>query len=175
MKLQFRNTISQKILTCEQIKGEGNRFVEVVLVDDSTGNIIVDGPEASATVQIVVLKGEADEAFDGDDWTVEEFDEHIVPEMEGKKPLLAGNVRLRLERGVAVLDNIKFRHHAIKVMPPLCRIGARIVDKFDGVRIKEAKTGFFKVRDFRNKCKSYLFLSDHYVVFLLLVDDVSEN
>ncbi|KAI3454544.1 hypothetical protein Pfo_011207 [Paulownia fortunei] len=150
MKLHFRNRISKTILTGEEIKGEGNTSIEVALVDDSTGNIVDVGPEASAGVEIVLLKGEPD-ASEGDDWSVEEFDENIVQEMEGKKPLLAGNIALKLQRGIGVLENIKFRHHATKKKPSVFRLGARVVDTFDGDRIKEAKTESFTIKDFRNK------------------------
>ncbi|KAK4437168.1 Calmodulin-binding protein 60 D [Sesamum alatum] len=150
MKLELRNRISGIILTGEEIKGEGDTCIEVVIVDESTGNVVDVGPEASANVGIVLLKGEPD-ASEGDDWPIQEFNENIVQEMEGKKPLLAGNVLLQLQRGIGFLENIKLRHHASKIRPPVFRLGARVVDTFDGARVKEAKTESFTVKDFRNK------------------------
>ncbi|KAL0440849.1 UNVERIFIED_CONTAM: hypothetical protein Sradi_0023800 [Sesamum radiatum] len=149
MKLEFRNRISEVILTGEEIKGEGDTSIEVVIVDESTGNVVDVGPEASANVGIVLLKGEPD-ALAGDDWTVQEYNQNIVQEIEGKQPLLAGNVLLKLQRGVGFLENIKLRHHASKIRPPVFRLCAR-VDTFDGDHIKEAKTESFTVKDFRNK------------------------
>ncbi|KAL0342793.1 UNVERIFIED_CONTAM: hypothetical protein Scaly_1941900 [Sesamum calycinum] len=150
MKLEFRNRISEVILTGEEIKGEGDTSIEVVIVDESTGNVVDVGPEASANVGIVLLKGEPD-ALAGDDWTVQEYNQNIVQEIEGKQPLLAGNVLLKLQRGVGFLENIKLRHHASKIRPPVFRLCARVVDTFNGDHIKEAKTESFTVKDFRNK------------------------
>ncbi|KAG8378997.1 hypothetical protein BUALT_Bualt07G0042500 [Buddleja alternifolia] len=90
MKLVFRNGISRTILTSEEIKGEDNASIEVALVD-SMENIVNVEPESSSNVELVLVKREFD-APEAEDWTVEEFDENIVPEMEGKMPLLAGNI-----------------------------------------------------------------------------------
>ncbi|KAL2243991.1 UNVERIFIED_CONTAM: Calmodulin-binding protein 60 C, partial [Sesamum indicum] len=150
MKLEFRNRISEVILTGEEIKGEGDTSIEVVIVDESSGHVVDVGPEASANVGIVLLKGEPD-ALAGDAWTVQEYNENIVQEIEGKQPLLAGKVLLKLQKGIGFLENIKLRHHASKIRPPVFRLGARVVDTFDESRIKEAKTVSFTVKDFRNK------------------------
>ncbi|KAG8378994.1 hypothetical protein BUALT_Bualt07G0042200 [Buddleja alternifolia] len=149
MKLVFRNGISRTILTGEEIKGENNASIEVALID-SMGNVVNVEPESSKIVEIVLVKGEFD-APEGEDWTVEEFDENIVPEMEGKKSLLAGNVRVTLLQGVGILDSIKLRHHTCKKESRMFRLGARVVDTFDRARVKEAMTEFFTVKDFRNK------------------------
>ncbi|KAG8378998.1 hypothetical protein BUALT_Bualt07G0042600 [Buddleja alternifolia] len=150
MKLVLENGICQTILTGEEIKGEDDASIKVALVDDSTGNIVNDERESSMNVELVLVKGEFD-ASEGDDWTIEAFEENIVPEMGGKKPLLAGKVRVKLQRGVGVLDNIKLRHHTSKIRPSKFRLGARVVDTFDRARVKEAMTEFFTVKDFRNK------------------------
>ncbi|XP_020548359.1 calmodulin-binding protein 60 A-like isoform X1 [Sesamum indicum] len=150
LRLEFRHKISQPILTGEEIKGDGNTFIEVALID-AKGNVVDTDPEASVDVEIVVLNGKAD-SWRADDSTVGEFKDKIVQEMEGKKPFLAGNVCLKLQRGVAVLNNVKFRNHTIKMKPPLFRLGARVVDKiFDGVHVKEAETESFTVEGYRKK------------------------
>ncbi|KAL3818648.1 hypothetical protein ACJIZ3_004553 [Penstemon smallii] len=149
MKLQFRNGISRIILTGEEIKGEEHTCIEVALIDDTTGNVIDVGPESSANIEIVVLRGEF-AASEDDDWTAENFNENIV-RVEGKMPILAGNVILKLQRGTCLLENIKFRHHTSKMKPPVFRLGARFVRIIDGVPVKEAKTESFTVKDYRNK------------------------
>ncbi|KAL3628688.1 hypothetical protein CASFOL_027734 [Castilleja foliolosa] len=143
LTLQFKNKVSQEILTGEEIKGESNTSIELNLVDDSTGNVVDSEPQASAIVEIVLLKGESE--------SVSDFKENIIPEIEGKKPLLAGKVRLKLQGGVGYVENVKLRHHTSKIKPSIFRLGARIVGEFDGVRINEAKTESFIVKDFRNK------------------------
>ncbi|PIN25952.1 hypothetical protein CDL12_01288 [Handroanthus impetiginosus] len=150
MKLQFKNGISQVILTGEEIKGQGKNPLELVLVDESTGNIVDVGLVSSATVEILLLKGESN-ASEGDNWSVEQFNEIIVRETEQKKPLLAGKQRIKLQNGIGFLENINFRHHATKMRPSVFKLGARVVNTFDRVRVKEAKTESFIVKDFRNK------------------------
>ncbi|KAL2482465.1 calmodulin-binding protein 60 A [Forsythia ovata] len=145
-KLEFRNKISETILTGEEIKGEGNTCLEVALTDNNTGHVVVTGPQSSASVEIVVLKREFD-ACEGDT----EFDNNIVGEVEGKNALLAGDVRVNLCRGIGVLQTIKFKHNTTKLNPPVFRLGARVVDSFEGTRVKEAKTENFTVKDFRSK------------------------
>ncbi|KAL2482554.1 calmodulin-binding protein 60 A [Forsythia ovata] len=145
-KLEFRNKISETILTGEEIKGEGNTCLEVALIDNNTGHVVDTGPQSSASVEIVVLKGEFD-ACEGDT----EFDDNIVGEVEGKNALLAGNVSVKLRRGIGVLQTIKFKHNTTKLNSPVFRLGARVVDSFEGTRVKEAKTEIFTVKDFRRK------------------------
>ncbi|PIN01909.1 hypothetical protein CDL12_25580 [Handroanthus impetiginosus] len=167
MKLQFKSRISQKILTGEEIKGEDKSPLELALVDEPTGNIVDGGPESSATVEILLLKG-VPNASEGGDWTAEQFNQNIV--REAKKPLFAENEPVKLENGIGFLKNIKFRHHAIKMKPSEFRLGARVVNTFDGVHIKEAKTESFVVKDFRNKCESifYVFAPSFYYSKLLV-------
>ncbi|KAL8465313.1 hypothetical protein ACS0TY_034715 [Phlomoides rotata] len=141
MKLKFTNKISDEVLTSEEIKGEGGAHLEVALVDGPSEKTVDVGPEASARVEIVLLKGEPD----ADD---EEFHQSIIPETQGKKPLLDGDVAIRLERGVGVVQNVKLRNHAIEIRPSVFKLGATVVDAF---RVKEAKTESFNVKDFRKK------------------------
>lgn len=143
MELLFLNKISQPIPTGDEIKGIDNTCVEVALVDSTTRVIVDVGPVSSSSVEIVALEDGAE------DLTAGEFDEKIV-KVEGKLPLLEGNV-CKLEGGRGVLKNVKFRHHATDVKPPMFRLGARIVEKFDGIIVKEAMTESFEVKSYRNK------------------------
>ncbi|XP_047968223.1 calmodulin-binding protein 60 C-like isoform X2 [Salvia hispanica] len=136
MKLEFRNRIARMILTREEIKGEGDVPIEVALVDDVTGDVVVDEPEASAKVEFYLLN-------------VSGAEESIVPPEEGKKAILAGNEPLQLHRGVAKINNLKIRNKATKIKPPVFKLGARVVGA--SVRVKEAKTEAFTLKDFRIK------------------------
>ncbi|KAL1566225.1 calmodulin-binding protein 60 A-like isoform X1 [Salvia divinorum] len=133
MRLEFRNGIAREILTGEEIRGEGDVPIEVALVDDVTGDVVVDEPEASAKIELYLLNAE----------------ELVVPQEEGKRPVLAGSVSLHLHRGVAVVANIKIRHCAATIKPPVFRLGARVVGA--SARVKEAKTEAFALKDFRIK------------------------
>ncbi|KAL3634046.1 hypothetical protein CASFOL_021100 [Castilleja foliolosa] len=70
------NKVSREILTGEEIKGESNTSIELNLVDDSAGNFLDTGPQASGSIKIVLLNGESD------DDSVSEFKENIVREVE---------------------------------------------------------------------------------------------
>ncbi|KAL1541528.1 calmodulin-binding protein 60 C-like isoform X1 [Salvia divinorum] len=148
MKLELRKRIARNILTGEEIKGEGDVPIEVALVDDVTGDVVVDEPKASAKVEFFLLKAKSD-ASEADDCTAEEFNASIVPQVAGKMPILAGNAFLQLQRGVAVAKNIWIRHHASEIKSPNFKLGARVVGA--SARIKEAKTDAFTLKNYRIK------------------------
>lgn len=152
LKLMFLSEVSVPVLTGKEIKGEGGNAIELVLVDDNTGEIVESGPEASAKVEIVVLRGEFGDD-DGGNWTVEEFGSNVVREREGKKPLLAETVHVRLNKGIGSVDKIKFSHSAIYMKMGMFRLGARFVDTFNSIQVKEARTESFTVKDGRQQCK----------------------
>ncbi|KAG5618310.1 hypothetical protein H5410_018134 [Solanum commersonii] len=150
LKLMFRSEVSVPVLTGKEIKGEGGNAIELVLVDDNTGKIVESGPEASAKVEIVVLRGEFGDD-DGGNWTVDEFDSNVLREREGKKPLLAETVHVRLNKGIGSVDKIKFSHSKFYMKMGMFRLGARIVDTFNSIQVKEARTESFTVKDGRQQ------------------------
>ncbi|KAG5536822.1 hypothetical protein RHGRI_024302 [Rhododendron griersonianum] len=146
LQLEFKDKLSLPLVTNQTIKGEGNIPFRVALVDVTTKQVVTLGPEASAEVEIVVVKGD----FDGDNWTVEEFNKKIVREMEGKKSLLTGNAHLNLEAGVGVVRKISFTHNKHWMKKISFRLGAKVVDSFNGARVREAVTEPFVLKDYRN-------------------------
>lgn len=144
-------------------------MLQVALVDCFTGQIVKSGPESSAKVEIVVLEGDFD-SEEGDNWTVEEFKNNIVREREGKKPLLTGDPVLNLKDGEGSAGDISFTDNSSWTRSRRFRLGARLVDNFDGTRVKEAKTESFIVRDHRGECECFLSKSDfvNIVLFLML-------
>ncbi|KAI8543599.1 hypothetical protein RHMOL_Rhmol08G0230900 [Rhododendron molle] len=142
LELKFLDKLSQPVRTSQMIKGEGNTPFRVALVDVDTKHVVT---EASAKVEIVVVDGD----FDGEHWTVEEFNKKIVREMEGKKSLLTGNVHLNLEAGVGVICKISFTHNSCWMKACKLRLGAKVVDSFNGARVREAVTEPFVLTDYR--------------------------
>ena len=125
------------------------------MVDAHTAQLVTSGPESSGKVEIVVLEGD----FDGDEhenWTTEEFKNNIVREREGKKPLLTGDAFVNLEDGTGVVGEISFTDNSSWTRSRRFRLGVRFVDNIEGVRVREAKTESFIVRDHRGECE-YLF------------------
>ncbi|KAF7136001.1 hypothetical protein RHSIM_Rhsim08G0168600 [Rhododendron simsii] len=142
LQLKFLDKLSQPVRTNQMIKGEGNTPFRVALVDVDTKHVVT---EASAKVEIVVVDGD----FDGEHWTVEEFNQKIVREWEGKKSLLTGNVHLNLESGVGFIREISFTHNKRWMKVCKLRLGAKVVDSFIGARIREAVTEPFVLKDYR--------------------------
>ena len=155
LKLRFISNPSLPVFTGARIEGEELPNIQVALVDCVTGQIVKSGPESLAKVEVVVLEGD----FDGDEadnWTTEEFKNNIVREREGKKPLLTGDAVLYLKDGVGLVGEISFTDNSSWTRSRRFRLGARVLDNFDGIQIQEAKTESFIVRDHRGECKCIL-------------------
>ncbi|XP_057474610.1 calmodulin-binding protein 60 A-like [Actinidia eriantha] len=150
LQLQFLPKISLPVFTGTRIEGEDCNSLKVALVDVLTGEVVYSGPESLAKVEIVVLEGD----FDGDEggnWTLDEFKNNIVREREGKKPLLTGDAFLNLKDGIGLVGEISFTDNSSWTRSRKFRLGARVVDNFDGIRIREATTESFIVRDHRGE------------------------
>lgn len=178
LKLQFLKNVSVPVFTNEEIQGEGPSSIEVALVDNLNEKVVDYGPEACAKVEIVALEGDSSGCAEGDDLTSEEFNRNIVREREGtyskgkknrkkegKKPLLDGDVHLHLNKGLGVVGKVKFRQYSRWMKNHKFKLGARVLDSFSGVRIQEAVTKPFIVRDRRIKCKPFSSSSDNLIFF----------
>ncbi|XP_061338604.1 calmodulin-binding protein 60 A isoform X2 [Gastrolobium bilobum] len=149
LQLQFDNNISLPVFTGARIEGEDGSNLRISLVDAQTAKIVTTGSESLAKVEIVVLEGDFEE--ESDIWTPDEFRSNIVREREGKKPLLTGDVILYLKDGIGMVSEISYTDNSSWTRSRRFRLGARVVDNFDGIRIREAKTESFIVRDHRGE------------------------
>ncbi|KAH6758370.1 hypothetical protein C2S51_018605 [Perilla frutescens var. frutescens] len=150
LQLQFSNAISLPVFTGTRIEGEGVTNMEVALVDVLTGQVVSSGPGSSAKVEIVVLEGDFD-GDEGDNWTLEEFANNVVREREGKKPLLTGDVILTLSSGIGSIGDVSFTDNSSWTRSRKFRLGARLVDDIGSLRIREARSDPFVVRDHRGE------------------------
>ncbi|XP_071903827.1 calmodulin-binding protein 60 A isoform X3 [Coffea arabica] len=94
----------------------------------------------------VALKGDDK----GDAWTAEQFQSKIARDRRGKQSVLAGNLQLELNKGIVSLSDVMFKSSQ-HYNGGTFKLGAWVVDTFDGSRVKEAKTNSFKVHDYRIK------------------------
>ncbi|XP_051133041.1 calmodulin-binding protein 60 A [Andrographis paniculata] len=150
LQLQFVNALSLPVFTGTRIEGEGSSPIEVALVDDLSREVISCSPLSSARIEIVALEGD----FNGDDeenWTLDEFASNIVREREGKKPLLTGDLILTLKDGIGLLGDLSFTDNSSWTRSRKFRLGARMIDDVEGVRIREAISKAFVVRDHRGE------------------------
>ncbi|CAA2983639.1 calmodulin-binding protein 60 A-like isoform X2 [Olea europaea var. sylvestris] len=151
LELKFLDKLSDSILTGKEFKGKEGNLIRVSLVDIVTGDPFLSGPEASAKVEILILKaGPNDNAHNEN---LKDFNNSIIRENEKTKPHFPKPVYVYLEKGIGVLSNVKLGHDARWMKSCKCRLGARVVDKFDGSTVKEAWTESFMVLD--SRCKLY--------------------
>ncbi|KAK8965509.1 hypothetical protein KSP40_PGU000971 [Platanthera guangdongensis] len=153
LQLQFLNKLSLPVFTGTRIDGEDSSCISVVLVDSLTGERITSGPESTLKAEMVVLEGD----FEGNElgnWTFDEFKSNIVKERDGKRSLLTGDIFLDLIEGIGVVGELSFTDNSSWTRSRKFRLGARIVDgHFNGVRVKEARTEAFMVKDHRGECE----------------------
>jgi hypothetical protein len=150
LQLKFLNNLSLPVFTSARIEGDEGQAIRVGLIDPSTGQIFSSGPASSAKLEVFVVEGDFNSVSD---WTDEDIRNNIVREREGKKPLLNGNVFAVLNDGIGVMDEISFTDNSSWTRSRKFRLGVRIVDQFDYVKIREAITESFVVRDHRGECK----------------------
>lgn len=156
MQLQFRSKLSLPLYTGGKVEGEQGTAIHIVLVDANTGDLVTSGPESSVKLDVVVLEGDFN-TEDDDNWTQETFESHIVRERDGKRPLLTGDLQVSLKEGVGSLGELTFTDNSSWIRSRKFRLGLKVNSVFcEGIRIREAKTDAFTVKDHRGECKLVL-------------------
>ncbi|KAG0468668.1 hypothetical protein HPP92_017996 [Vanilla planifolia] len=153
LQLQFRSRLSLPIFTGGKVEGEQGAAIHVVLIDANNGHVVTSGPESSAKLDVLVLEGDFNNEED-EIWTEEEFQSHIVKEREGRRPLVTGDLQVTLKEGVGTLGEIMFTDNSSWIRSRKFRLGLRIASSYSEgiqIRIREAKTEAFTVKDHRGE------------------------
>nr|CAB3487151.1 unnamed protein product [Digitaria exilis] len=151
LKLQFRTRLSLPLFTGGKVEGEQGAAIHVVLLDSNTGHVVTSGPESSAKLDVLVLEGDFSKEED-EGWTEEDFESVIVKEREGKRPLLTGDLQVTLKEGVGTIGELIFTDNSSWIRSRKFRLGLRVSSGFcEGIRIMEAKTEAFTVKDHRGE------------------------
>ncbi|XP_034224251.1 calmodulin-binding protein 60 E-like isoform X2 [Prunus dulcis] len=151
LQLQFKTRMPPHLFTGAKVEGEQGAAIHVVLLDHSTGTVLQTGPESAAKLNVVVLEGDFNEEAD-DIWTKEHFENHEVKEREGKRPLLTGDLQITLKEGVGTLGDLTFTDNSSWTRSRKFRLGVKISPGYcEGIRICEAKTDAFSVKDHRGE------------------------
>ncbi|KAJ8562082.1 hypothetical protein K7X08_011373 [Anisodus acutangulus] len=151
LQLQFRSRLSLPLFTGGKVEGEHGAAIHVVLIDTNTGHLVTTGPESCVKLDVVVLEGDFNNE-DDEGWTQEEFDSHVVKEREGKRPLLTGELQVTLKEGVGTLGDLTFTDNSSWIRSRKFRLGMKVASGYcEGVRIREAKTEAFTVKDHRGE------------------------
>ncbi|KAI3949852.1 hypothetical protein MKW92_003316 [Papaver armeniacum] len=151
LQLQFRSRLSLPLFTGGKVEGEQGAAIHVVLLDANTGHVVTVGPESGAKLDVVVLEGDFSNE-DNDNWTQEEFESRTVKEREGKRPLLTGELVVTLKGGVGTLGDLTFTDNSSWIRSRKFRLGLKVSSGYcEGLRIREAKTEAFTVKDHRGE------------------------
>lgn len=150
-QLHCRTRMPPHLFTGGKVEGEQGAAIHIVLLDGSTGRVVQIGPESAAKLNVVVLEGDFNEEAD-ELWTEEHFESHEVKEREGKRPLLTGELQVILKEGVGTLGELTFTDNSSWIRSRKFRLGVKVAPGYwDGVRIREAKTEAFAVKDHRGE------------------------
>ncbi|KAL3740317.1 hypothetical protein ACJRO7_021572 [Eucalyptus globulus] len=151
LQLQLGTKLSLPLFTGNKLEGDGRGHINVALIDVNTGEVVTSGLESSIKLDVVVLEGDFNKD-DEDNWTQEEFENHVVKQREGKRPLLTGDLLVKLERGVGKLGSFMFTDNSSWNRSKSFRIGLKVASGYCGnTRIREAKTEAFTVREHRGE------------------------
>nr|GMC69548.1 protein SAR DEFICIENT 1-like [Ipomoea batatas]GMC73954.1 protein SAR DEFICIENT 1-like [Ipomoea batatas] len=153
LRLVFHSEPALPIFTGSKIAGEDGNPLKIFLVD-TRGDVFVPTPlPYPLRVEIVVLDGDFPSRENETSWSADDFGSNIVKEREGKRPLLAGELSLTMRDGVATVGDLEFTDNSSWIRCRRFRLGARVVSGDQGVRISEAMTKPFMVKDHRGECK----------------------
>lgn len=143
--------MSLPLFTGGKVEGEQGAAIHIVLIDGNTGRVVASGPESSVRLDIIVLEGDFNNE-DDENWTQEEFESHVVKEREGKRPLLTGELQVQLKEGVGTLGELTFTDNSSWIRSRKFRLGLKVASgSCEGMRIREAKTEAFTVKDHRGE------------------------
>ncbi|XP_050237442.1 protein SAR DEFICIENT 1-like isoform X2 [Mercurialis annua] len=153
LQLIFKEKLLLPIFTGSKIVDINGNSLQIQLVDTTEDGVkIPTSLTHPVKLEVVVLDGD----FPSDDratWTSEEFDNKIVKERTGKRPLLAGDcLTVTLRDGIAGIGDVEFTDNSSWIRGRKFRVGARVVlGSSQGVMIREAMSDAFVVKDHRGE------------------------
>ncbi|CAL5183366.1 unnamed protein product [Lathyrus oleraceus] len=151
LQLQFRTRLSLPLFTGGKVEGEKGTAIHIVLIDANTSRVVTFGPASCVRLDVIVLEGDFNNE-DDDAWSQEEFESHVVKEREGKRPLLTGDLQVTLKEGVGTLSDLTFTDNSSWIRSRKFRLGLKVSSGCcEGMRIREAKTEAFTVKDHRGE------------------------
>lgn len=168
LRLIFNKKLSLPIFTGSKVvAGDSDgQSLQILLVDTSGEGMVPTTLPYPIKVELVVLDGDFPSGQSETNWSREEFDKNIVKERTGKRPLLTGELNFTMRDGVVSVGEIEFTDNSSWIRSRKFRIGAKVVQIGNNqttVRITEAITESFVVKDHRGECKQTFFF--HYIFF----------
>ncbi|XP_004300508.1 PREDICTED: uncharacterized protein LOC101291831 [Fragaria vesca subsp. vesca] len=154
--LIFGKSLSLPIFTASKISDEDSNQIQILVVDKNmmsgTHQMAPISLPHPVKVEIVVLDGDFPSG-DQENWTSKEFDNNVLKERTGKRPLLTGDVNVTVRDGFATVGDIEFTDNSSWIRSRKFRLGARVApgSGYQGPRIREAMTDAFVVKDHRGE------------------------
>nr|XP_043626588.1 calmodulin-binding protein 60 B-like isoform X2 [Erigeron canadensis] len=150
LQLRIQTKLHPTFFTGCRIESEDASPIKIVLFDVSNNRIVSRGPLSSLKIVIVPLDG--DFSFDDDeDWPQHDFDAKVIYARDGKRPLLTGELVLTLKEGVADLGEVVYTDNSSWRRSRKFRLGVKAQNAPNGVRIREARSDAFVVKDQRGE------------------------
>jgi hypothetical protein len=153
----YSKSLLLPIFTGSKIVDLDSSPLQIHLVDTRGDQMVSTYLPHPLKIEVVVLDGDFP-SNDSSKWTSEEFDSNIVKERTGKRPLLAGDcLTVTLRDRYAPIGEIEFTDNSSWIRSRKFRLGARVAPgSYQGVKIREAITEAFVVKDHRGECKLLL-------------------
>ncbi|KAF9591606.1 hypothetical protein IFM89_004835 [Coptis chinensis] len=144
--------LSLPVFTASKVEDEEKTPLQLTIADVQGNHRLPTRFSYPIKVEIVVLDGDFVPG-DCENWTSEYFDSKIVRERTGRRPLITGDVVVTMRDGVASIGDLTFTDNSSWIRSRTFRLGARVAPEstYNGVRIREAITEAFVVRDHRGE------------------------
>ncbi|XP_024968398.1 calmodulin-binding protein 60 D-like isoform X2 [Cynara cardunculus var. scolymus] len=149
LQLRFQTKLPPMLFTGSRVESEDNNAVELVLFDTDSNKIVSSGALSSLKIEIVPLDG--DFPADDEDWSPKDFEDKVIYARDGKRPLVTGDLVVPLKDGVGNLGEVYFTDNSSWRRSRTFRLGARTQNNYTGVRIREARSDAFIVKDHRGE------------------------
>ncbi|GFY90520.1 calmodulin binding protein-like protein [Actinidia rufa] len=133
-----------------RVESEDSKPIKIVIIDAISQKIVSSGPLSSIKIEILALDGD----FGTDDqegWSESDFCLNVVRQREGKRPLVIGDLETTLKDGVGYVGDVSFTDNSSWTRSRKFRLGARNVSTSTEVRIREARSEAFVVKDHRGE------------------------
>lgn len=123
------------------------------MFDPVSNRRVTSGPYSSLKVQILALDG--DLGFEEQEsWTEQDFNAKVIRARDGRRPLVTGELNILLRDGVGTVSDVSFSDNSSWIRCRRFRLAAKCLQTFNGqVRIQEAISASFVVKDHRGECK----------------------
>ncbi|KAJ7973293.1 Calmodulin-binding protein [Quillaja saponaria] len=151
LQLCFIDKLPPTVFTLTKLEAVDGTAIKVALFDARSQSRVNDGPLSSIKIEICVLNGDFG-SDDNDNWSKEDFNASVVRERDGKRPLLTGDLIIKLQKGVACIGNNRFSDNSSWLRTRMFRLGARVVQQIPSEGyIREARSERFTVKDRRGE------------------------